>query len=102
MFKTAFVTAATAMVAISTPAIAGSDAAQSMKIEYRDLNLSTYSGQKTLDRRIDNAAAKVCKLGEHRTGTRIPSAERKECFAQARARAKSQMATIVSQERLGG
>lgn len=102
MIKIALVTAATALVAISTPAIAGSDTTKSMEVEYRDLNLSTAAGQELLDRRIDHAAAKVCMLGEHRTGTRVPSAERKDCFAKARATAKSQMASLVSQDRLGG
>ncbi|MEO9461844.1 MAG: UrcA family protein [Marinomonas sp.] len=107
MFKS-FIAAATIGTAlIAAPAIAGSNtagshAAQSSKIQYADLNLATPEGQEQLERRIDTAARKVCKLGEHRTGTRIPSGQRKVCYAKARNSARSQMASLISDTRRGG
>jgi len=107
MFMKAFTAATTAAFLIATPAIAqsnatGKDAAQSMKIKYADLNLASAEGQARLERRIDAAAKKVCQLGKHRTGTRIPSTERKECYAKARQSARSQMASLMNSKRLGG
>jgi UrcA family protein len=92
---------------IATPAMAGGNQAgqhpaQSVQIKFADLNLSTAEGQATLDRRINSAARKVCRLDEQRTGTRIPSHERKVCFAKAKASAKQQMASAINQTRRGG
>ncbi len=107
MFKS-FIAAATIGTAlIAAPAIAGSSsagshAAQSSKIHYADLNLATPQGQEQLERRIDVAARKVCKLDEHRTGTRLPSRQRKACYVKARKSARSQMASLISDTRRGG
>lgn len=102
MFKTALAPIAVGMMAIAAPASADSFDAPKVDIQYRDLNLATAEGQEILQRRIDRAAIKVCQLDEHRTGTRIPSAERKACFAKARASAGAQMASIVADYQLGG
>ncbi len=107
MFTKAFTAAATAAALIATPAIAGTKddgkyPAESMSIQYSDLNLASAEGQAQLERRIDAAARKVCKLGQHRTGTRIPSAESKDCFAKARQSARTQMASVMNANRMGG
>ena len=107
MFKTPLTAAALGAALIAAPAIAGTNAAtsgsgQSIKVQYADLNLATAAGQEQLSRRIDSAARKVCKVGEHRTGTRIQSSERKECYAKARQSARSQMASMVSENQRGG
>ena len=102
MLKTTIASAVLGLALAATPAAAGKYEAQSMNVEYADLNLSTVEGQERLERRIDAAARSVCRLGEHRTGTHIPSQERKECFAKARASAKAQMASIMAKQRRGG
>lgn len=107
MFMKAFTAAATAASLIATPAMAGNDMASkqtapTMEIKYSDLNLASAEGQAKLKRRIDAAARKVCQLGKHRTGTRIPSSESKKCFAKARQSARSQMATLMNGQRFGG
>ena len=102
MFKTTIAAAALGLVLAAAPAAAGTDGNRTMEIEYRDLNLDTVQGQEALDRRIDNAARKVCGVGAERTGTRIQSSSAKKCFAEARAKAHQQMASIVKQQQLGG
>lgn len=102
MIKNTLTAAALGMAMLATPAIAGSESGQKISVEYRDLNLMTEEGQAKLDARIDDAARKVCKLDEIRTGTRIPSSDRKKCFTQARKSVETQMASLISAERLGG
>ncbi|MEP2735296.1 MAG: UrcA family protein [Erythrobacter sp.] len=106
MFKTPLTAVALGAALIAAPAFAGTPApqsgAQSAAIYYADLNLDTAAGQEQLERRIDAAARKVCNVGKHRTGTRIPSAGSKACFAKARQSARSQMASVISETRRGG
>ena len=102
MFKTTIASAALGLALVAAPAAAGTDGAQTMEIEYRDLNLDTVQGQEALDRRIDVAARKVCEVGAERTGTRIQSSAARKCFNEARAKAHQQMASIVERQQLGG
>lgn len=107
MLKTFIAAAATGAALIVTPATAGSNSnsqsqAQSVSIDYSDLNLGTARGQAQLERRIESAARKVCKLNVQRTGTRLSSPERKACYSKARQTARSQMATVMNAERRGG
>jgi len=64
---------------LSTPALA-KPVAPSVSVDYSDLDLSTKSGQKTLDRRIAAAARSVCP-NSLKTGTRIAKPDR--CYANA-------------------
>ncbi|MEL7444754.1 MAG: UrcA family protein [Pseudomonadota bacterium] len=102
MFKTALITASVALVGITTPAFAEQIDAPKQKIQFSDLDLSTPAGQATLDKRIDAAARKVCKVDEMRTGTRIKSQSRKSCYAKARASAANQVAAVLEDQRRGG
>lgn len=110
MIKNLMTAAAIGTALIASPTLAGSSpantagqhAAQSMSVKYADLNLATAAGQEQLERRIDVAARKVCGVGKHRTGTRIPSSERKACFAKARQSARNQMASAMSDTQRGG
>lgn len=102
MIKTTLTAAALGLMMAATPAAAGVQKGESIDIEYRDINLTTIEGQRVLERRIDNAARQVCRTEEHRIGTRLRSAERAKCFAKARATAKSQMASIISEVQRGG
>ena len=90
--------AATAVLATALPATAQ----ESMQIPYRDLNLSSVEGQQVLDRRIDQAARKLCRYDEVRTGTRTRSKEVKSCYRKAKAQAKKQFASVIEARQLGG
>ena len=91
-----------ALAAAATVMSAAPAAAENVGIEWRDLNLETVEGQRALDRRIDNAAQKVCGLNEIRTGSRFVSRDAQRCFDQARAAAEVQVASIREETRLGG
>lgn len=101
MFKTTIASAALGLALAATPAAAGTDG-ESLRIEYRDLNLATSQGQEALDRRIDAAARKYCGADAKRTGTRIPSGKAKSCVAQVRSAAHQQVAALIEEQRLGG
>lgn len=92
-----FALSAAGAVLAASPAAAGD-----MRVEYRDLNLSTTEGRKTLERRIDAAAREVCGYGEIRTGTRLQSTQAKRCYAEAKKQAAEQFAALVAEDRLGG
>lgn len=86
-----------ATLGAATPALA-----ESVVIEYRELNLASIEGQKVLERRVDRAARQVCGMNDLRTGTRIPTAEAAQCYAKAKKQAFQQISAMVDQERLGG
>lgn len=90
--------AAIATVGTALPAAAE----ESMNIQYRDLNLATSEGQQILDRRIDRAARSVCGLDDVATGTRLRSNEARNCYREAKAKAKKQFAKVTEAEQLGG
>lgn len=94
--------AAIGIALIASPAMAGKAHTQSLQIEYSDLNLNSVEGQARLEDRIDAAAKKVCKLNEQRTGTRLRSNERRECFAKAKKSARNQMAVTIQETQKGG
>ena len=94
--------ALTAAAAIATALSAVPAAADNIGVQWRDLNLETVEGQRTLDRRIDSAARKVCGMDEALTGTRFVPHEVKQCFSEAKASAESQVAAIRNETRLGG
>lgn len=107
MLKSLTTAAAIGAALIATPAIAGSNQAgshpaQSTTVKYSDLNLASPEGQATLQRRIEAAARKVCRVGQERTGTRLRSNERQECFAKARQSARKQIAVAMEGKQLGG
>ena len=93
---------ALAALAAAGTALAAPAAAETMAVQYRDLNLATAQGQKVLERRIDRAARKVCDRGVQRTGTRLPSAKVEACYRQAKAKANQTFAALVEAHRLGG
>ncbi|MXO91444.1 UrcA family protein [Pontixanthobacter aquaemixtae] len=90
------------LAAISAACTAAPAFADSISIQYRDLNLSTAEGQAKLEQRIDRAAKKVCKLGDHTMGTRISDPSAKACYAKAKKQASRQMAAVVQDRNLGG
>lgn len=82
--------------------IAGAPAAaQDLVVRYDDLDLTGPKGQKVLDRRIDAAARTYCGVGVQQTGSRIKG-NSAQCFREARAAAREQMAAIVEKKSLKG
>ena len=76
--------------------IAGAPAAaEDLVVRHADLDLSSAEGQKVLDRRIDAAARKYCGVGDAHTGTRMKASASARCFAEARAAAREQMASLI-------
>ena len=76
--------------------------AESISIEYSDLNLASPEGQRKLERRIDAAARKVCNLDRVQTGTRIRNPDALVCYEQAKVQAKRQLAAVVERTAKGG
>ncbi|QFT76395.1 UrcA family protein [Erythrobacter sp. THAF29] len=101
--KTLALAAATAaLAATATPALAGPAEYPVEKVSVAGLDLDSPEGQKMLDQRINRAAKKVCRVADIRTGTRLRSSEVSKCYAKAKASAKSQVASILAERRLGG
>jgi UrcA family protein len=102
--KTLIAAAATcALTLTATPAFAAGDPeAPRQSISIRDLDLATPEGQEELERRIDRVAKQICGLDTVRTGTRIRSREKRECYAQAKASASQQVAAMMKRQNRGG
>ncbi len=84
-------------VVVATPL-----AAEDFKVRYSDLDLQTAKGQKALDRRIDKAAREYCGTQEPVTGSRIIQQSAHDCYQDAVAAAREQVAALQSKTRLGG
>lgn len=88
MLKTILLAAAaTGLAATSIPATANAaatQAQQSVRVGYGDLNLLTEEGQAELDRRIARAVRKVCRSGgsERSFGDRLATRECKKATQQ--------------------
>lgn len=97
--KTIFLAFATCglVAAAATPA-----AAQSMMIEYSDLNLETEKGQRVLANRIDRAARALCNYEKRTTGSHVRSNDSARCYEAAKKSASEQFARLVDDSRLGG
>ncbi len=102
MLKTAISAAALSLAVVATPVMAGSDEKPTMTVETRDLDLSTVEGQERLDRRIDQAAKKICETNAVRTGTRLKSASRSSCYKNAVKSVEKQVATMIRDQQRGG
>ena len=98
----AIATAALGLALTASPALADNPESQSVDIDFAGIDLSTPEGQRILDQRIERAARQVCDVYQSRTGSRIRSREVRECLTQARASARSQVASIIEDQRRGG
>lgn len=101
MSKTALAVAGIcmALLGLSAPATAG--VPTSIAVTYADLDLSHAAGRQRLDRRIEAAAHKACRLRDRQSGTRQISIAASQCFAKARATAKSHLAALERTEKPG-
>ena len=90
---------AIALASVATPAFAQEVA---FTVEYRDLDLATEAGQRTLERRIDKAARKACGLDARMTGSRVDPNDARACVSELRAKAHEQFAALAAREGKGG
>ena len=88
----AILAAALAAAVLAAPA----SAADTVAVQYDDLDLSTSAGQAQLERRIDNAARSVCGMDDVAVGTRLASRTAKQCYADAKSRIHEQVAAAVA------
>ncbi|RGP41909.1 hypothetical protein BPTFM16_02218 [Altererythrobacter insulae] len=102
MTKGILAAAAIGALLSTTPAIAGDKQKQQAVVMYDDLDLSTEQGRKELDDRVKIAARKNCGVGRHSTGTRSITREQRRCVAAATKQAKSALAPVIDEQRLGG
>lgn len=94
-----FAAAATALMsAAAVPALA----ADSVAIEYNDLDLATPHGQQVLERRIDIAARHTCGLDAVKTGRVTPSTAARKCYKATRAELDRKFAVVVEAASNGG
>jgi len=85
--------AALCAIATAGPALANNGPA--LAVSYSDLNLATAEGQVELEKRIDKAARKICRVDAIRTGTHVPNPDARTCYAAAKASTKSQLAVAL-------
>ena len=109
MFKNAPIAATAALLGLAlttAPAFAGAGECTQVRVEYSDLDLTSADGQRTLERRLDAAARDACGYDVRVTGSSLPSKHARNCYRQARTRAKDVMAVAIdnatSDARLGG
>lgn len=97
MFTTRIFAAAIGLALTAAPALAAPVA-----VQYDDLDLTTASGQKTLDRRLDSAAREACGYDRMTTGSRLRSSEAAACYRETKSQMKEKVAALVSNANLGG
>jgi len=98
MKRTIFAFAAVAASLLATqPAFA-----DAIAVRYKDLDLTTASGKKELNRRVDSAARKVCGYDERIVGSRMIPREARECYQGARKQLEKSLAQLIEKSAAGG
>jgi UrcA family protein len=95
MMKTVLFAAAAALATVATTAPV---LAKDVAVRYNDLDLASPGGQRALALRIDRAAQRACDFESGRIQTRGAM----ECYRQAHAKAKAEMAVVLENNRFGG
>lgn len=96
MLKNALFAAA---AAIATLATAAPTLAKDVPVFHGDLDLASAKDQAVFAQRIRKAARNACDLGD---GGGVQTQAEMACYRQAYLRAKTQMAAVVEEQRLGG
>lgn len=91
-----------AIAAAATLATAVPASAESTRVGYSDLDLTTEKGQVELDRRILKAARAACGYNDVQTGTRMVPQSIQRCVKDATLQARTQFAAIVESQQKGG
>jgi len=86
------------------PAVAAERAkeADTAKVTYSDLDLTTEEGVAELRDRFRSAARDVCKVDEHQVGTRLASREARQCVEQRMDAFAAQIGEIQQRQLNGG
>jgi UrcA family protein len=71
-------------------------AAESVGIQYADLDLSTKDGQEKLERRIDSAARTACGMDKVVTGRFTPSTAQRTCYRETKTSVHDQIAQAIA------
>lgn len=90
-------TIAAAATLVATPAFA-----ESVQVEYKDLDLSSDAGRATLQTRIESAAREVCGLRQTTTGTRMPMGKAKKCYNEVMADMNQSFAGLLGKGKSEG
>lgn len=101
-FALALAATATSLVGVAAPAFANPIEVKTEKVSYGDLDLTTMEGKKTLKRRVDAAAKRVCNIAPPTSGDRTRYYDARTCLAKARASARQQVATVTLEAQRGG
>ena len=88
-----------ALAALGATLVSAPAFAESISVKYKDLDLSTAEGQRSLDSRIEAAARKVCGFNELTVGTRIPDKEARDCVAEAHRKLQKQVAMLAERDK---
>lgn len=102
MIRHSLALALAAAAAFAAPAALAQTEAKSIRVEYKDLNLSSEKGQEILERRLETAARKVCGISSHTTGTHLIRPAARKCYESARRDMNQRFAEVVSNSRRGG
>ena len=102
MFNRIFAAVAVGSMMIAAPAVAGDKEGNSTKVSFADLNLNTEAGQAKFEKRVELAARQVCEADVPGVGSRIMALEKRRCLAIAKDSAKTQVAAVIEDARLGG
>lgn len=100
MFKTTAIAAAVLCTAglFAAPAAF----AKTTEVHYKDLDLTTATGQNQLQARLEKAARSVCRVERPATGTHIEGSVDRACYRQALAETRERVAAVIGDNRLGG
>ncbi len=93
--------AAAATFTVPAMAVAAEATVTTRGIEYKDLDLSTEAGQKTLESRLDKAARQVCGMDESTVGSRVRSRESRDCYREARQQLGDQVSRLTKDAAAG-
>lgn len=91
-----------ALTVLAASPVLAEPTTMSVTVRHDDLRLDHPRGQEQLERRIEQAARRVCGVDEPISGTRLRSASRVACYRQAQAAAMERYAAVVNDSALGG
>ena len=89
--------AALAASVVATPAFA-----ESVTVQYSDLDLSSARDQQILQRRIDSATREACGMDKVVTGRISQSTAQRQCYAQTKTAVGDQVAQSIARENTRG
>lgn len=92
---------ALAAAVVAVPAAADAPK-ETIRVEYKDLDLASAAGREELELRLDRAVRTICGVDDARTGTRLPSTRSSRCLRDARIDLDKQFAGLIETRSKGG